>query len=396
MGIDTEAAAKEKEKVLNNDHLLEKNKLSAEANKFENQLRICEVKVNSLNDIIKENKSETDEMRKRLKAVDKETANSQQKIKEKAAEDMAKKAAESKKQIEDLKSQVKKLEDVVKNRESKLSDSAKQIKAEKDRHKTLAQARIAVSKELTKALKDKSDLEETLKAKVEELDKVRIIQVGLGCKQSQVNLPKLSEKDLDKDDLQLLKSPTVTVLEEANKDLTEKLTALENKLIAEVELRESLENEMKGDKSRMEFTGNSKETLLEEVALHKSSILSLEKEKNELLEIKDKYESLEKSLHDEIELRKSLGLELESTKQENLNLEKQVKEQSEKFHALDEEKNKIEITYKQIIKGNEAIAEKTKIERNDLEEKYRCLEKENVTSTELLTQEIDGLQSKLP
>jgi len=224
---DTVEAAKEKEKVLNHDHLLEKNKLSAEVNKFENQLRICEEKVNSLNDIIKENRSETDEMRKRLKAVDKETANSQQKINEKAAEDMAKRDAESKKQIEDLKSQVKKLEDVVKNKESKLSDSAKQIKAEKDRHKTLAQARISVSKELTKALKDKLDLEETLKAKVEELDKVKTIQVGLGCKQSQVNLPRLNEKDLDKDDLQLLKSPIVTALEEASKELTKKTCSVE-------------------------------------------------------------------------------------------------------------------------------------------------------------------------
>ena len=147
---------------------------------------------------------------------------------------MARRVAESrKKQIEDLKSQVKKLEDVVKNKESKLSDSAKQIKAEKVRHKTLAQARISVSKELVKTLKDKLDLEETLKAKVEELDKVRIIQVGLGCKQSQVNLSRLNEKDLDKDDLQLLKSPTVTAINEASKVLIKETLEIikENKLL---------------------------------------------------------------------------------------------------------------------------------------------------------------------
>ena len=246
-------------------------------------------------------------MRKKLKAGDEETANSQQKMKEQAAEKIAKKAAESEKLVADLKSQVKELEEVVKNNLDKLADSAKskstlvtQLKAAKDRHKTLAQARITVSKELAKTLKEKSDLEEDLKTNVEEVNKAKVIQVGLGCKQAQVNLPRLNEKDLDQNDLELLKSPTVIALEEANEDLTGKYAALENKFNVEMKFRESLENEVKEDKSLMDLVTKSNETLMEEVDAYKSKVLFVENEKKELLEIKEKYESLEKTMQDEI------------------------------------------------------------------------------------------------
>merc|ERR1712226_821893 len=67
---DKEAAAKENEKILNHVHSEEKKNLSAEVNKFKNQLRICEEKVNSLDEITKVNNTELREMRKKVKAAD--------------------------------------------------------------------------------------------------------------------------------------------------------------------------------------------------------------------------------------------------------------------------------------------------------------------------------------
>ena len=96
---------------------------------------------------------------------------------------------------------------------------------------------------------------------------------------------------------------------------------------------------------------------------------------------------LNKTMQDEIKHRKNVDLELESTKQENLRLERQSNEQSEKCDALDETRMDLEMKYKEtlgISKENEAMAEKTKIELDNLEKKDLCLEKEKVTSIDFI------------
>ena len=76
--------------------------------------------------------------------------------------------------------------------------------------------------------------------------------------------------------------------------------------------------------------------------------------------------------------RKNVDLELESTKQENPRLERQSNEQSEKCNALGEIRMDLEMKYKEtlgISKENEAMAEKLKIELDNLKKKDLCLEK---------------------
>ena len=84
------------------------------------------------------------------------------------------------------------------------------------------------------------------------MDEVKTIQAGLGCKKSHVNLTRLNKKDLDKDDLQLLKSPIVTALDEANKVLTKKHAALEDKSKDKETLEIIVENEAIAELTKVE------------------------------------------------------------------------------------------------------------------------------------------------